>query len=145
LTSLLEDQKSDEKGTISGLKIVLSQSALDSNDVGYQKPEAKGFWKPKKMNQEKAYKTKKYDAEAAPNPITTVTEKVEELKQVERRRPKKQAKQQEQSQKIETEVSVDKPVESEAPVNGENVPKNSNKHRNSRKPKEEKKKTDAEA
>ena len=97
MTSLLEDKKSDEKGTISGLKIVLSQNALDTNDVGYQKPEAKGFWKPKRMNQqEKPQKVKKTDAEAAPNPVAaTASEKVEDLKQAEKRRPKKQAKQQE--------------------------------------------------
>ena len=64
------------------------------------------------MNQqEKPQKVKKADAEAAPNPVAaTASEKVEDLKQAEKRRPRKQAKQQDQSQKTDNEVTVDKPV-----------------------------------
>jgi hypothetical protein len=49
------------------------------------------------MNQqEKPQKVKKTDAEAAPNPVAaTASEKVEDLKQAEKRRPRKQTKQQE--------------------------------------------------
>jgi len=44
ITSLHELASKDDGRETSGVKIVLSKTALNESDPGYQSPEAKGFW-----------------------------------------------------------------------------------------------------
>lgn len=54
-------ESNDEKRGTQGIEIVLSASQLDQEAVGYQAPEAKGFWVPKKRPEAKKEKAAKAD------------------------------------------------------------------------------------
>lgn len=63
VTSLLELQDEKTERETSGVKIVLSKSGLDDSDIGYQLPEAKGFWNPKKVRKHREPREAKKETE----------------------------------------------------------------------------------
>ena len=67
ITSLHELTSKDDGRETHGVKIVLSKAGLNETDLGYQSPEAKGFWAQARRNKEKKAKKSSLQKEEKEN------------------------------------------------------------------------------